>query len=223
MTTRFLLAVLCTFAVALTATGTRVRRLSLTELRESAASVLVVDALETSVRAGKAGMVWTEYRVRIVEVLDGAGRAGDVVILPFAGGRIGTREAGIAGVPQLAIGSRYVMFVDDAPGRPVPAVGWGQGVFALRDGELVSLAGDRLVIDREGRLDRRPVRPEIVRGLASRRRLADPSAFNGDGSPAEVERPALAGSAERDRVATLEDLRKFVRRSLGDPSTERQR
>jgi hypothetical protein len=211
------LAVVCSVLLALTAGATRVRRLSLTEIRDGASSVLLVEVTGASTRVGQAKMVWTDYRVRVLEVLRGRQRAGDLVVLPFAGGRAGSVEAGIDGVPRLATGARYVIFADDAVARPVPAIGWGQGVFAVRADAgrqtLVSLASDRLELDSAGALMRARV-PSVGAGAAGApRRLGEPLAFNADGSPAPAgERKSAAAPA--NQAATLDDLRRFVRGSV---------
>jgi hypothetical protein len=115
---RSLLAGVVTLLVGLPLYATRVRRLSPAELEAQAAEVLIIDVLGSSQRVGDANMVWTDYRVRTAD--------GRVLMLPFANN--------ILGVPRLEIGGRYVIYLDDAPRRPVPAVGWSQGIVRL-DGD----------------------------------------------------------------------------------------
>lgn len=213
MSRRILVAALCTLIVAAGADATRVQHLSLTELRDTAAAVLLFEVLDSTTRLGHADMVWTDYRVRVLEVLHGSLSRGGVVVMSFAGGTAKGREVGIAGVPTLRTGARYVIFLDAAAGRPVPAVGWGQGIFKFtRDAQgetLLSLAGERLERDLDGEL--RSARPADGARTGSRtRRLPDPVAFDGDGSAAPGAQVRAARSSRSARAATLEDLRAFV-------------
>ena len=213
MSQRILVAALCTLIVAVGVDATRVQRLSLTELRDTAAAVLLVEVLDSTTRIGQADMVWTDYRVRAIEVLHGSIVRGEVVVMSFAGGRVEGREVGIAGVPTLRAGPRYVIFLDAAAGRPVPAVGWGQGIFQLtrdaRGETLVSLAGEGLERTTEGEL--RSARPaEVARTGSRARRLPDPVAFDGDGNAAPGAQVMAGRSSRSVRAATLEDLREFV-------------
>ena len=121
------LLLLSILIIALPARATQIRRMSLQEIRDRAPAVLVVDVVGASSRIGDAGMVWTDYAARVVEVLRGPHRSGDVVTLSFA--------AAIAGVPRLHVGLRYAIFLDDAPARPVPVIGWGQGIVPVAIGE----------------------------------------------------------------------------------------
>lgn len=219
---RSLLAtVLCTLIVAIPASATRIRRLSLEEIRDRASAVLVVEVIDSSARLGEAGMVWTDYHVRVDEVLRGARRAGDVVRLSFAGGRAEGRNVGIDGVPQLLVGSHYLFFFDDVPMRPVPAIGWGQGIFRIElDGEserLVSVNREVLDIDGAGAIGRSKHRPRFSDARAPRM-LPDPLVFNGDGSIARQERREISASihAARGRNASLDEVRRFVRGDLAE-------
>lgn len=209
MLRRTLLVGICALLTANAATATRVRRLSLTEIRDAASAVLVIDVLDSAPRLGEAKMVWTDYRVRVVEAIRGNRRAGDIIVLPFAGGRIGRIEAGVAGVQPLTIGGRYAIFVDDTPCRPVPAVGWGQGLFRVEnDGgveKLISESGEPLVVDSAGNFSARH-----AGGSAIAHRLAEPLAVNADGSPALRLYTVNGAAKSARRTATLEDFRRFV-------------
>ncbi len=68
-------AVLLLFLCAFPAAATRIRRLSLEEIRDSASAVVLVDVLGSSTRTGEAGMIWTDYRARVVEALRGRDEA----------------------------------------------------------------------------------------------------------------------------------------------------
>lgn len=205
------LALICTVVVTAPVRASRVLRLSLTDIRDRAAAVVVVEVVDASARVGFRDMVWTDYRVRIVEVLRGdEERSGQLVTLSFAGGRAGGLDVGIAGVPVLELGARYAIFLDPAAARPVPVIGWGQGLFRIRGNALVSADGEQLDVDADGRIGRRR---EPSAHPRSGSRLADPVALNGDGSPAPRTAPrATSPEAPHGiRAATLDDLRRFVR------------
>lgn len=204
---RVLLSIALCGLLALPASGTRVQRLSLAEIRDAATAVLVIEVSSSSPRLGDGGMVWTDYRVRIDEVIRGAAfRPGGMIVLPFAGGEADGRNVGIEGVPRLQTGARYVVFLDPVAKRPVPAIGWGQGLFRIEsDGgeeRLTSVDGQSLRVDRSGALRRSS-------SVEAHHRLADPLTFNGDGSVAvQVPQPLHRNES---RPASLDDLRQFVR------------
>src|SRR5690242_13930232 len=87
-------------ASAMPIAAARVRRLSLTEIRDRAAIVMVGEVVGSSTRLGKANMVWTDYEVRVTETWKGDNEPA-VKTISFAGGRHGEYEVGIDGVPQL--------------------------------------------------------------------------------------------------------------------------
>ncbi len=160
-------------------------------------------------------MIWTDYRARVVEALRGSRRPGETLTLSFAGGSDAGRTVRIAGVPRLEPGSQYLVFLDDAPARPVPAAGWGQGIFRLgrsgADEAFVSLDGERLTVGREGVLARaRAAAPPASQSLAA------PIARNADGTPAVLGLAAPRTSAAASpRSASRAEIRRFVRGSFG--------
>ncbi len=196
--------------IALAANGTTVRRMSLEDIRDSATAVIVADVIDSTTRFGATGMPWTDYHVRIAEILRGRGNAGEIRTLSFAGG--GPLDAGIAGVPRLTAGSRYLIFLDDTPGRPVPAVGWGQGIFRVLSDRVISVDGAQLVIGQDQALHRLRDNTSSHMGR-SRRRLAEPIARNADGSVALLLPRRKAAALASSRGATLDDLRDFIRRT----------
>lgn len=225
--TRSILATVlcCTLIAPIPANATRVHRLSLEEIRDRASAVLIFEVIDSSARLGEAGMVWTDSFVRIDEVLRGAGRIGDVVTLSLAGGRAEGHNVGIDGVPQLLVGSHYLSFFDDVPLRPVPAIGWGQGIFRIEpDGEserLVSVNGEVLDIDGAGAIGRSKDSPRFSDARAPRM-LPDPLVLNGDGSiPAQKHRTSASKRTTSRRSASLEDVRRFVRGELSESRESR--
>ena len=203
---RVLLSIALCGLLALPASGTRVQRLSLTEIRDAASAVLVIEVVSSSPRLGEAGMVWTDYHVRVDEVIRGDSFKPGGIVLPFAGGEADGQSVGIEGVPRLQTGARYVVFLDPVAKRPVPAIGWGQGLFRIEsdggDERLTSVDGESLRVDRSGALRRSS-------SVEAHHRLADPLTFNGDGSVAvQVPQPLHRNES---RPASLDDLRQFVR------------
>src|SRR5207244_4448552 len=137
---------------------------------------------------------------------------GDIVVLPFAGGRAAGLDVGVGGVPTLQAGASYVIFLDQTPARPVPAIGWGNGIFRVGERpieKISSLDGEDLEIDEENELVR--VRPTVEK-RSDPSRLASPVALNADGSvaPPLPERQQVRRVAAH-RTATIDDLRRFVR------------
>ena len=199
--------------------ATRLRRLSLAEIRERAAAILIIDVTDSSTRTGAAQMVWTDYAVRVAEVLRGPQCAGEALTLSFAGGRAGGLDVSIEGVAALDPGSRYVVFLE-APNDalPMPTVGWTQGVFHVTE-TLKSAAGEELHIDPLGQLVRtRSEQPTMSAGVASR--LPEPIAVNADGSLALQHAPPASEAPFLGRNATLADLRAFVRGAIVEPPQE---
>lgn len=217
-------AIACVFP----AMASRVRRLSLDQVREQAQTIVVVDVLNQSTRVGDgARMVWTDYQLRVNETLKGSD-AGALMTVSFAGGQAGGLDIGLSDVPSLTVGKRYVLFLQSGVLHPTPTVGWGQGLFRVeRVGQgstsrtvIVSDDGEPLEIDAAGRLTRGP--RVVIRGGAMTsatsvepnsavRKMAEPTALNADGSPAPlVRRVEPAKAAPQHTFATMSQLRKFA-------------
>lgn len=192
------------------AEAARVRQLTLEEIRSRADAVVVATIVGASTRIGPdARMVWTDYSIRIDEVLSGDLVAGQTRVVSFAGGKAGDLDIGIAGVPKLRGGTRYLFFLDLEPLRPMPTIGWGQGLFAVGSEEsLVSQDGEQLVTDGAGNLSKRGVsRPAAAEGT----RLRAPRILNGDGTVAMQPASNDVAPVSTYRPATLNDVRRFVR------------
>ncbi len=197
------IAALLFVLLALPAAATRIRHRPLEEIRDAATAIVLVDVIDSRTHIGRENMVWTDYRAHIVEVLGGT-TANPEITLSFAGGRAGTLDVGIEGVPRLRIGSRYVVFLDDAASRPVPAIGWGDGIFHVSADRIVSLNGEQLILDAHGAMSRR------LPAMQDREKLSAPRAFNADGTPALQPISARASNRTEYPAATLNDLRIFV-------------
>lgn len=195
------------------AEAARVRRLPLAEIRDRAVAVVLCEVIARSSRVDEDGrMVWTDYRLRVAESLRGE-LVGPEITLTFAGGVAGGLDIGIAGAPRLVAGKRYVIFIDDTDSVAVPAIGWGQGIYALEsqagssDEILVSADGEALEIGGGGELVRRSIRPSGD----ERRRLVVKRRYNGNGSVIRGPRSASTSQVSGRRYATLRDLRLFLR------------
>jgi hypothetical protein len=189
--------------------ATKIRNFSLSELRERADSIVVATVTSAHSRAGESGMVWTDYSLVVREALKN-GKSGDTLTLSFAGGKLDDRDVGIDGVPALIVGNDYVLFVKNEALRPVPIVGWGQGVFEASNNKLVSAEGESLVVNEANELDRAPV----VVAKSDAKRLNEPEVRTADGR--RVSQQVIRRIASENRAATLADLRRFVRGEMRD-------
>lgn len=221
---RFLAVAAATLALGIPCSAATVRRMSLTQIRDSADRIVVGVVFEKSTRVGETGkMVWTDYRINVVEMLKGE-QQGAFVTLSFAGGQSGDLDTGVIGVPVLEIGKQYLFFVDDDRLVPAPVIGWGQGLFefveARVDGRdmtvLLSHEGEPLQVTAGGAITRGPrmmVRDgELVTLRRSQsQRIADPIVMNADGSMVSLKKPAPAISSKAaPRFASLNDVRLFA-------------
>lgn len=195
----------------------RVRRQSLTEIRDRAAAIVVADVIGITSRVGETGtMTWTDYEVRVVESLRGKESSGEAMTLTFAGGRAGGLDIGVSGVPRLVIGSRYLFFVDRGDALTMPTIGWGQGLYSIvssANGEmLTSSDGESLAISS----DRKLVRVGRGNALPRSKRLQIGRSYNGDGTPRARRSLSFANAAPQTRRATLSDVRAFVRGEISE-------
>lgn len=223
-------------SASLPAFATRVRRLSLQQVREQSESIVVGQVAGATTRAGETGkMVWTDYQVKVIETLSGEPRSG-VMTVSFAGGEAGGLNVGLADVPQLEAGRTYLFFLQKSEGKhyPMPTVGWGQGLFRLETATIdgakknffVSLDGEPLQM-RDGKLAR-GAHIEIENGsvVTARQfsadapeptRMSSPTVLNGDGSaaPAPIQLRSTSPAQPQQRVfATLDQVRDFVHGKL---------
>jgi hypothetical protein len=210
------------------AQATSVRRMTLTEIRDLSESVVLGAVVGSETRLGANGkMVWTDYRVDVQKTLLGRDR-GTAITVSIAGGRYGNIDIGVAGAPELEIGETYVLFLQQDRPYAVPMVGWGQGLFRVREASvagksrtvLISQDGEPLEIQ-DGKLRRGP-QAEVRQGKlvqlsnAERSlRQAEPVGRNADGTAAPAAPPAeIAKAAPAARPATLDELQSFLSRKL---------
>lgn len=217
--------------IAVPATASRVRRLTLDEVRDRADRIIIGEVIGVSTRLAPTGQtVFTDYEVRVREQL--AGEYRPVTIVSISGGEAGGLGVAVPGVPQLQVGKQYVFFLYKGNPVPVPTVGWGQGLFEITDvrvgGEqrqvLISTDGVPLEMSADQKLMRGPVvmvnegvltvyEPEPARDATKRAGLV---AVNADGSIAPsanlpIEHQTTTGLRQ---YASVDDLRAFVHRQI---------
>lgn len=229
-----LLAALCA-GLILTAGNTgeaRVSRLSLDQLRAKADAVILGVVETVSVRVGATGqMVWTDYEIAVEATLHGPDQGARAVV-SFAGGAAGGLDVGIAEIPTLEVGQRYVLFLMPEGDFISGPVGWGQGIYRVVDAEvsdqarqlLISADGESLALGATGRLERGPAVQVIdgtLRQKPTERAAYDPEApapepvtTDAHGHPVPQPTPGAAPQALRPAAqpdfATLHDLRRFL-------------
>jgi len=232
-------------AVAGSAWATRVERRSLTELRDQAASIVLGHVVDISTRDGAKRMVWTDYTVRVEEVLVGEPMIGSELTLSFAGGTTATHSIEVVGVPRLEAGERYVFFLrgDEAP-YLTPTVGFDQGIYHQLDVDfggkptriLISPRGFPLELADGGRIFRGdratlnsrgegpPALVEAPPPLPEDEREEAPDAFDAAGvlvPPPPSEGPqAQAAKPRARRFASLSELAAFARRRIQEVPRE---
>jgi hypothetical protein len=114
------------------------------QLVTDAEVIVVARVADARPRRVSRGLIVTDFALDAVQVVQGdAGRASP---LTLPGGRVGGEGLQFSGVPQLAVGERYLIFLGKNPRAFVPVVGAGQGVLRVAvdpaDGtELVHDAG----------------------------------------------------------------------------------
>jgi len=206
----------------------RIQRLSIEELalKSSTVFVGVVDGIGSH-DSWNGATTWTDYQIRILEILSGSVDGG-VLTASFADGGPEGAGGGLAGLPRLEIAKEYLFFWDGRPNLPVPTVGWNQGIFfeavddALGSGTrvLVSMDGEPLWIDERDRLQRgAPVRVDgdRIAGMMPNLRdkslqLSEPTPIGGSigAQPPAPEVQEIAPEPVLVRPATLADLKALI-------------
>jgi hypothetical protein len=160
--------------------GGYAQQLSLDQMTQAATAI--VRARIASSSASASGLtIYTHYKLLVTEVLKGA--APGEFVLP--GGVANGYRQSFPGVPSLAGGAEYVLFLWTSPstGLTFP-VGFGQGILDVRveaDGSLALVRPriGELMVDANGRpVSDHPVRARLV-DLRSKISLARTAASNG--------------------------------------------
>ncbi len=228
----------CLGAWMFPAHAARVRRLTLTQLRDQADTVVAGTVNASTTRPGPRGhMVWTDYDVAVEETLLGAPgpQAGDVITVSFAGGQHGALNVGILGVPALETGQRYILFLLPKDNYPSATVGWAQGIYSFTDIDtaterrivLISQNSRPLELDASGSLFRGS--PVIISDqglqalsiqretLDTSRKALEPSVIDASGQPIP-QRPRLpqtsAVPVSNRTFADVDHLRRFLKGEL---------
>ncbi len=233
----------CVASWALPAHAARVRRLTLTQLRDRATSIIVGRVHATTVRPGSGGkMVWTDYDIAVEQTLLGVpgSQLGALTTISFAGGQHGMHRAGILGVPTLETGKRYILFLLPKAHYPSATVGWAQGIYSLTEIEtgaarrtvLISHEGQPLELDTTGALFRGS--PVAVSGLGLRalvmqqthfdasRKESEPAIVDASGQPIPQRPSSLDTSAvpiANRKFADVDHLKRFLEGELQESLT----
>lgn len=216
------------------AEAARVQRLSLSDLKDGAETIVIGVVTEITTRNGaNANVVWTDYLLSVQETLKGT-LTGAETIVSFAGGETSTLSVGISGIPRLSLGVRYVLFLLPDNDYVSATIGWGQGIYTVE--QVASGSGTTsLLVDFDGQPLELDSQREIFRGIPITVRngqitdkynqssssttiirgpkAPDPIVLDVQGEevtqPAAVPEPSPPSVSQRT-YATLNDLRLFV-------------
>jgi hypothetical protein len=105
------------------------------ELIQRADDIVVATGVTSLARRTESGGIVTEFTLRIEEVLKGARKAGQQLVLTERGGKVAVRSLIIPGSPSYAPGVRYLIFTEEDKTFGLSLGRFGlTGEFALRDG-----------------------------------------------------------------------------------------
>ena len=111
-----------------------VESMSIEQMTASATAVVRVAVGEA--RTSRSGpLIFTDYRLRVVETMAGDAEGIGEVSLP--GGEYEGVSQAFSGVPELGVGQQYVLFLWRGPSGRIQVVGLAQGVFAV-EGETAT-------------------------------------------------------------------------------------
>jgi hypothetical protein len=114
-----------------TAEGTSVKSMSLEDLVKGADRIFLGTAIKRTCRANPNDRwipIWTDIGFQDIKML--RGKAETSLVVSVGGGRIGERAVRVAGMPEVRVGQRYLVFLSGEK-SPCPFLGWGQGVFRI--------------------------------------------------------------------------------------------
>ncbi|HZT33907.1 MAG TPA: hypothetical protein VFA33_28715 [Bryobacteraceae bacterium] len=106
-------------------------RLSLGDMIQKSTAI-VRGQIGGSYAAFRGNMIYTHVSVAVRETLKGGAQASVDVVLP--GGAVGNVRQTYSGVPQLAGGKEYVLFLWTGKSGLTQVIGFTQGVFSLSSG-----------------------------------------------------------------------------------------
>jgi hypothetical protein len=153
---RLIPVLLAASAVATLTNGATLQQLSMDQMSQLATSVVrarVTGVSASLVATAGSPTIYTHYKLVVNESLKGA--AATEVVLP--GGEFNGQKQSFPGVPELKVGSEYVLFLWKSPTTGVThSLGLTQGIFeirALEDGSLVASRkqSGELMLDASGK------------------------------------------------------------------------
>jgi hypothetical protein len=135
-------------AAASPAAATIVRAVGFGEQCATADTIVVGTVRAIASRRVPTAPAWFETLVTVGVDEIVAGKAADELTLRFAGGQVGAVRQSIDGMPEFAVGERYVVFLEPAQSPPdppllSPIVGFNQGLYRVERVDGVDLVRDR--------------------------------------------------------------------------------
>lgn len=127
------------FTALIPAYATTVIKASLDDLIEKSTTI-VRGTVVGSYNTAQGPLVYTYYKIQVAETLKGAATTQIDVQVP--GGTFRGVQQNIAGVPQLANGSEYVLFLWMGPSKTTHLLGLSQGVLDI----TTDAAGNVIVV-----------------------------------------------------------------------------
>jgi hypothetical protein len=149
---RFLLVAMCLLPGAAPLSGVTMQQLSMDDLAVKSTAIVRGHVIDTySVMSGPT--VYTHYHVAVTETIKGPNSTTVDVALP-GGTASGVRQT-YPGVPQLSIGSDYVLYLWTSPTGLTMPTGFSQGIFAVTGSTSANLQISRdataeLMLDASG-------------------------------------------------------------------------
>ena len=196
--------------VASAANATTLRRLSLTQVRDAAGTIVIGEVVSSSGRLVQ-GIPVRRYKIAVSQIL--RGKAGGYVTVS------GMEDL----LPELTEGKRYVLFLSAT--RRTATVGGPQGLFGIEEVTVgdtkqnVLISGDHepLLVSRSGQIAR-GAHAEVTGGKLVALKAAawhpDARQTNGVAENADGSRAPRASAPQVEpqeaRYATLDDLRRFI-------------
>ncbi|MGB9605813.1 MAG: hypothetical protein ACP5U2_15090 [Bryobacteraceae bacterium] len=135
------LATLVAGITAWVAPATTLERLSLEEMAAKATSI-IRGRVTTSWCAARGPLIYTHYKVQVIESWKGAASSEIEVVVP--GGAAGGLRQSFAGTPKLSQGAEYVLFLWTGSSGLTQILGFTQGVFDVKrdaSGALIAARG----------------------------------------------------------------------------------
>ncbi len=120
--------VILAMSLAILLPAATLQRLSLDDLARKSTAIMHVRALD-SYAAQSESIIYTHYRLQVVEWWKGSGGEAAEVVTP--GGAVGASRQVFSGAPQLVMGGEYVLFLWRGPSGLTHIVGLSQGLFKV--------------------------------------------------------------------------------------------